>query len=324
MPKYGFKELAKRHPDPEIAGLLDDISSLLDAVLGDDSISLTRCLSVDSYTYPRHKRAFHCGSKRSISDRELETIFECYEYQQDVGTDPMPATDTSDKQTQVFSSELEHLELVREQSRLDSVSPPSSRIPHPRIRISNPSFKVFEEAGSHLVQAERQEIWTDVGLGSLFYRRRILASVDGAHPDTAERLEMLGRLTSNPFAAINRAAGIMTIDEFPITRINTRIIQYGNVINIGGEVVDRSEIGRYAWTNAQRLGISRNTLNPFVPVVEPRRQLAERAPMRNAVPFWQRLGIRVPVPRVWVAQRQPTIFTRDIQSSQGRVRFERS
>jgi hypothetical protein len=323
--RYSFCEV---HPDRDMAELLDDISVLMDTAW---DCCQRDPISAESCTFQRQKTTIGCGTKRSISDRELEKIYESHEYQQDMGTDPMPLVeiDTSDKETQVSSSELEQLKPASKQLRLGKVFPLLS-IRNPFFPLSirdrryniqttgiQTPFEVFEEQGytnSNLARrvAEQQDAWIDAGLETVFHRRRILAEAEGVHPDTTQRLERLRISTTNPFNNINSDFTVVTLNEFPVEVVRAMILRTGDVVNMNGRIVSRFVVDGHARRFGRQLGVDRLRGDPFIQVPQSRRSrlipevdLVE--PNQTNLPFWQRLGIRTPVPRVWVyGQRSMT------------------
>ena len=320
-PSYAFEELTENYCDPEIAYLLDDIGTML--TCGCDERP-----GVDMRSNRQNSRK----TKRSeFFDRRLETIWES-PIQRDIGTDSMPAVMLSVKETQVNTEMLRRSQIDIESEASAPVLPDSYGVVLTVRTVRNPN-------NFHLKECNYGP-WGYPGPRAAFHRRPILAPTTGAHPDALSRLGRISRYITNPFNEINRGEQVITVDEFPVSRhrrrntlrYNVRMVRSGNVFNVGGEIIERFVIDTEAMNN--RLAHHTRVIpNPFQHVLRTRTgsdQLLVHTPSSNhTTPFWRRLGITPPVPRLWYEDpgyeaRRHTIFPRDIQGIYRRTREERS
>ena len=335
---YKFIELKEKYPDLEITKILADFDSLLMDLTWDIN-------EVPKVRITRNSRK----TKRGESfDCRLESIWES-PIQQDVGTDPMPATDVSDKATQVDINELyrKSSPLHDDYDSTDETTgcqaptrkPPTGR----NCRRITGNIQVFvERSVFNRFNSITRNPWEFIGLGSTSFRRRpVLAPIESAHSDALQRLETLESFTSNIFNERNRRNGdgaVVTVNEIPVTEVlgrsNTRryrrrMIQFHTILNVDGEILPQSEINEYVAANAHYTVPT----NPFRYIRPSQRRAAESRAAESraaesraaesmteittrpvsaraaylAAPFWQRLGIRVPVPRVWLRATGATV-----------------
>jgi hypothetical protein len=321
-PRYVFEELMEKNIDPDIAILLDDIDSLLQEHVSDDFPWQTTVIANSRKT----KRS---GWFYPVLDSILESPV-----QVDTGTDPMPPPTVSDKMIQVDTEELK----LMTRTGMKTTSNPELSDTRFVARVHRRPLTDTTSTQSTL----NRDPWVLVGLGSLLRRRPVLAVVDGVHEDALRRLATMERITTNPFNDINRHNVVITVNEFPTTRLGprrfrTRMIRTGHVINVGGVVLTQNQINDHARHNTRHhsTGDATNALNreedPFqqvaMSVASSRMFNHALLPVPyHAAPFWQRLGIRVPVPRVWTTfDRLDTpirrsMFPMDVQSTGARVR----
>ena len=335
---HDFKDI---HPDPEIDKLIDELGSLLDGALRgfydpqEFQESDPMHMHFQAPIYPMKQIAGGRGVKRPFSDCKLETIFEAkfehHEHRQDVGTDPMPTTCSSDKATQVSEREIMDFYITCKQtSPIRETIAPRCRLIPPSIK--KPMFKVFVTFADGIrrnsASDRKTDPWVLAGPDMLLQRRPVLASSDGAHPDALLRLKKLNRYVVSVPSALNSGRLLLTYNEFPFTRaigvrtfrFHTGMIRRGSIIGIGAEILSQTEIDRYIRENQNLPRIE----NPFESVVRPRRFMNEPdSATHSTPPFWHRLGICVPIPRVWRFIRQTSPFPRNM-STFHRILGERS
>ena len=329
---YKFRELKEKYQDPAITELLSDIDSLL-------TESTWGIEELPEVNFPLKITRNNRKTKRGESfDRRLESIFES-PVERDIGTDPMPDPDVLNKATQVsinelfkFSSPLsddyspESLQMPArfqgpiQQLQLNAKNGPG--IPRNiRVFVERPVFDLITGASIRTNPIPTRDTWGFIGLGSAPVRRRpVLAPIESAHGDALQRLATLDTFTSNIFNEMNRLDGtgeLTTVNEIPVTWVSRRsgtrrfrhgMIQFNHILNIDGHVLPQSEINDYIFDNAYHAV----SINPFRQTRQSRRLYAEPAAVSVseraaylAAPFWQRLGIRVPVPRVWLRATVP-------------------
>jgi hypothetical protein len=324
--RYVFEDLKEKRADPEIADLLDDIYSLLE--------------SPESHDGPCQSTINPRKTKRSgWYDPVLYSILES-PIQRDTGTDPMPPPTVSDKIIQVDTEELKVMrtcmEMTADPGRFDpgivaemigrrnilGMFPVREALRPLADTVCAETHSTTISVGGYAAQSDtplNRDPWVLVGLGSVLRRRPVLAATDGVHEDALRRLARMERITTNPFNEMNQRRVVITVNEFPTTRLGPRrfrtsMIRTGHVINLDGLVLDRDQIDEYVRHNATHSGTgsaadARNRVeDPFQQVARtqrsnilsgPRYTPADEPTPNHAAPFWQRLGIRVPVPRVW-------------------------
>ena len=331
-----FIELKEKYQDPAITELLSDIDSVLTESIMELEELPRMCFSSK---ITRNNRKTKRGEP---FDRRLESIFES-PIVRDVGTDPMPDPDVLNKATQVSINELFKLSSPLYDDCTGHCSPKSLQIPakfqgpvqqlqlnaenspgnprNIRVFVERPVFDLITGASIRTNPTPIRNPWALVGLGSAPLRRRpVLAPIESAHIDALQRLETLDAFTANIFNEMNRQDGngtLTTVNEIPVTQVSgrsgtmrfrRRMIQQNQILNINGYVLQQSEINNIFITNAHHVVPS----NPFGQTRRFRRLSAEPAAVsvsghaayRDA-PFWQRLGIPMFVPRLWLLETVP-------------------
>jgi hypothetical protein len=330
----GFKDI---HPDPEIDGLIHELGSLLDEawrslcdLREEFPESGPMHFSVQSSKSESRRRnpAKIVGVKRSFSDYELTTVSECHRHQKDVGIDPMPATHSSDKSTQVFEEEFMHLAFEHEKT-----SPVKEKLLQRCIimpsRISKPFFEVFEDKKRGATPSNRNsDPWILAGSRDLLHKRPVLATRDGTHPDALSRLQNVNRYVVNVHSVLNRGLQVTTYNEFPFTRERRQntlrfrrgMIRRGAIIGSDGVLLSQERVDEYV----ESIQVHRRMENPFESVVFPRRfERSSNRTTSNIPSFSQRLGLHAFIPRIWIFVRPRSMFPRDIPSF-ARIPGERS
>lgn len=320
---HGFKDI---HSDPELNEIIEELENLLDEALLNESREQF-CDTEPIYAnfqataYGTHQMHTSRGIKRSFSKRQLETIFEDHEHLIDMGTDPMPATCSTDKETQVFEEELIHLA-----SECEPLKPVKKHLIS-RCMLTGESpkksfFKVFTDSDkkkTFKITGRSVDSWVAVTSGDTLVKRPVLATRDGTHQDAMSRLNRIRRYLVNVHSVLNRGLQVPTYNEFPFTRerrrntmrFRTGMIREGSIIGLGPALLSQEQINEYVRENQRRVRIE----NPFDSIVRPRRHRSEPASTIQTGPeFWQRLRIRAFVPSVWIYSRRNTAFPRDSQS----------
>jgi hypothetical protein len=335
---YRFKDI---HPDPEIVDLIDSLGDLLDESwygLCNLREKFEECepmyipeptFSQRSYENPRGR-----GVKRRFSDIGLEVLCKHHVHKLDVGTAPILVTNSSDKEIQVSEEDFVH--TTKEFNLKNDADEPFLQRCNLRgsSHTKNSLFEVFHDRkfreSETAVSGVTRETWIFPGNDHLLRHRPVLGTRAGVHPEVLLRLRDISRFTVNVASELNRRLPILTYNEFPMTRdrrrntsrFRTGMLRAHSIVAAGNDVMSRTQVEEYVQFHLYH----RSTVdNPFEPTERIRYFMVEpNEDNRRTRQFWQRLGISVPLPRVWFVRR-PRMLTNSIQETpRRRIRNERS